>query len=111
IRAVGGRSGRRLQARSLRKRSWPYRSIGERIPEAPRRTAEEGEVSLTKWSLTADALHRPMSALPPKADMCRALAHVCFGPEADSCVATSVAIRPPPRHERVVGPRRELISA
>jgi len=24
-----------------------------------------------------------MSALPPKADMCSALAHVCFGPIAD----------------------------
>src|SRR5262245_39808471 len=24
-----------------------------------------------------------MSALPPKADMCIALAHVCFGPKAD----------------------------
>jgi hypothetical protein len=24
-----------------------------------------------------------MSALPPKADMCGALAHVCFGPKAD----------------------------
>ena len=24
-----------------------------------------------------------MSALPPKADMCAALAYVCFGPEAD----------------------------
>jgi len=24
-----------------------------------------------------------MSALHPKADMCGALAHVCFGPEAD----------------------------
>src|SRR5262249_13820449 len=24
-----------------------------------------------------------MSALPPKADMCRAQAHVCFGPRAD----------------------------
>ena len=24
-----------------------------------------------------------MSALPPKADMCSARAHVCFGPEAD----------------------------
>jgi hypothetical protein len=23
------------------------------------------------------------SALPPKADMCSALAHVCFGPKAD----------------------------
>jgi hypothetical protein len=26
---------------------------------------------------------RIMSALPPKADMCSALAHVCFGPIAD----------------------------
>ena len=26
---------------------------------------------------------REMSALPPKADMCGALAHVCFGPKAD----------------------------
>jgi hypothetical protein len=26
---------------------------------------------------------RIMSALPPKADMCSALANVCFGPEAD----------------------------
>jgi hypothetical protein len=25
----------------------------------------------------------PMSALPPKADMCGVLAHVCFGPKAD----------------------------
>jgi len=24
-----------------------------------------------------------MSALPPKADMCAALAYVCFGPKAD----------------------------
>src|SRR5262245_19297279 len=29
------------------------------------------------------ALQKAMSALPPKADMCGALAHVCFGPEAD----------------------------
>jgi hypothetical protein len=26
---------------------------------------------------------KAMSALPPKADMCSALAHVCFGPKAD----------------------------
>jgi hypothetical protein len=26
---------------------------------------------------------RIMSALPPKADMCGAIAHVCFGPKAD----------------------------
>ena len=28
-----------------------------------------------------------MSALPPKADMCGAAVHVCYGPEADSCDA------------------------
>ena len=28
-----------------------------------------------------------MSALTPEADMCNALAHVCFGPIADSCTA------------------------
>jgi hypothetical protein len=27
--------------------------------------------------------HEVMSALPPKADMCSALAYVCFGPKAD----------------------------
>ena len=31
-----------------------------------------------------------MSALPPKADMCGALAHVCFVPIADSCSAAKV---------------------
>jgi hypothetical protein len=29
------------------------------------------------------ALQLAMSALPPKADMCGALGHVCFGPKAD----------------------------
>ena len=33
---------------------------------------------------TAKAIpQKAMSALPPKADMCGALAHVCFGPKAD----------------------------
>jgi hypothetical protein len=32
-----------------------------------------------------------MSALPPKADMCGANRHVCFGPKADSCRATNIA--------------------
>jgi hypothetical protein len=27
--------------------------------------------------------HKVMSALPPKADMCSALGHVCFGSKAD----------------------------
>jgi hypothetical protein len=29
------------------------------------------------------AVQQPMSALPPKADMCVALTHVCFGPIVD----------------------------
>jgi hypothetical protein len=28
-------------------------------------------------------VRKAMSALPPKADMCSALAYVCFGPKAD----------------------------
>jgi hypothetical protein len=41
---------------------------------------------------TPDALRlkcriRPCPALPPKADMCSAFAHVCFGPKADTEVA------------------------
>jgi hypothetical protein len=31
----------------------------------------------------ADMPQKVMSALPPRADMCSALAHVCFGPIAD----------------------------
>jgi hypothetical protein len=31
------------------------------------------------------AVQKGMSALPPKADICSALAHVCFGPIADIC--------------------------
>jgi hypothetical protein len=39
-----------------------------------------------------------MSALPPKADMCGALAHVRFGPIAASCSAAKrIAIRSPRR--------------
>src|SRR5262249_52546351 len=33
------------------------------------------------------AVHDPMSALPPKADMCSALGDVRFGPKADMCGA------------------------
>ena len=46
-----------------------------------------------RWELLPDmsalghkrtcAVQKVMSALPPKADMCFALAHVCFGPKAD----------------------------
>src|SRR5262245_23209922 len=34
-----------------------------------------------------------MSALPPKADMCSAPPHVCFGPEADMCSARLVSAK------------------
>jgi hypothetical protein len=34
----------------------------------------------------ADMPQMVMSALPPKADMCDALAHVCFGPKADIAI-------------------------
>jgi hypothetical protein len=34
----------------------------------------------------ADMPQMVMSALPPKADMCGAIAHVCFGPIADIVV-------------------------
>src|SRR5262245_50321378 len=41
-----------------------------------------------KTKLVARNIRRAtMTALPPKADMCGALAHVCFGPKADSCTA------------------------
>jgi hypothetical protein len=33
---------------------------------------------------------RALSALPPKADMCGALAYVCFGPIADIAVLHSI---------------------
>jgi hypothetical protein len=36
----------------------------------------------------ADMLQMVMSALPPKADMCGANRHVCFGPIADICKST-----------------------
>jgi hypothetical protein len=35
------------------------------------------------------APQKVMSALPPKADMCVALAYVRFGPKADSCAAAN----------------------
>ena len=36
------------------------------------------------------AVHQPMSALPPKADMCSALAHFRFVPKADIATITNV---------------------
>jgi hypothetical protein len=47
------------------------------------------------------AMHQPMSALPLKADMCSARCHVCFGPIADSCIASNcVVIRSPGRRSK-----------
>jgi hypothetical protein len=43
-------------------------------------TADSGAVSAFTENVANCIL---MSALPPKADMCSAPAHVCFGPEAD----------------------------
>jgi hypothetical protein len=43
---------------------------------------------------------KTMSALPPKADVCSAQAHVCFGSQADICAATSdVRFTPDSDHE------------
>src|SRR5262245_10512630 len=39
------------------------------------------------------AVQNAMSALPPKADMCGALGHVCFGPKADICSKRKTASR------------------
>ena len=44
-----------------------------------------------------------MSALPPKADMCGALAHVRFGAEADPWTAASA-----PLFDHLVGARKQL---
>src|SRR5262249_6103946 len=44
-----------------------------------------------------------MSALPPKADMCSALADVCFGPKADSCCAAKRITIRSPRRQRITG--------
>src|SRR5262249_37520927 len=46
-------------------------------------------------------LHQPMSALPLKADICGAIAHVRFGSKADSCSAHAhVCFTPESRHVR-----------
>src|SRR5262245_13310017 len=52
---------------------------------APRRTVGVNDVH---WSAGGSrARVYLMSALPPKADMCCAVANVCFGPKADMCGA------------------------
>ena len=37
------------------------------------------------------APQKVMSALPPKADMCGATAHVCYGPEADMSITLGLS--------------------
>ena len=51
-----------------------------------------------------------MSALPPKADMCGALAYVCFGSKADMCVAKS-DVRFTPNSDRESGIPAKVMSA
>ena len=46
------------------------------------------------------AAQKAMSALPPKADMCGALAYVCFVPIADYARSNSITIRSPRRRAR-----------
>jgi hypothetical protein len=41
-----------------------------------------------------------MSALPPKADMCGAIAHVCFGPIADISIALNMSFTLENEHNR-----------
>jgi hypothetical protein len=45
-------------------------------------------------------LQKVMSALTPKADMCSAVADVCYGTKADSCTAAKCITRPPRRRWR-----------
>jgi hypothetical protein len=42
------------------------------------------KISINHCAAVAKAIcRRPLSALPPKADMCGARAYVCYGPKAD----------------------------
>jgi hypothetical protein len=43
-------------------------------------------------AIAESAVDRFLSALPPKADMCTARGHVCFGPIADSYGAAKKAL-------------------
>jgi hypothetical protein len=49
------------------------------------------------------AVHQPMSALYPLADMCTARGHVCFGPIADICGAkTNISFTPEIAHSQAL---------
>jgi len=61
------------------------------------------------------AVHEPMSALPPKADMCSATSDACFGPEADirafhSINSSAAASRPDGTEAKCLRPRTEAAS-
>jgi hypothetical protein len=53
------------------------------------------------------AVQNGMSALPPKADMCGALAHVCFVPIAD---IEELQSKPLPFHRRIRVRSLEMIT-
>src|SRR5262245_17568961 len=53
------------------------------------------------------ALHQPMSALPPRADMCGATRDVRFGPKADMDLFRIVVVRNGPG-DHVPGPPRKV---
>ena len=59
----------------------------------------------------AEFLQKAMSALPPKADMCGALAYVCFGPIADSCTAAKTNVIRSPRPAPVGGLQVDYLGA
>src|SRR5262249_39614709 len=68
---------------------WLVQSTGETIVTrcrakayvTPARAATSASISYSRLEF----VELSMSALPPKADMCSAVVHVCFGPEADTC--------------------------
>jgi hypothetical protein len=67
-------NSRRLIACPLRLRTQDI------VPVQPRSVKGPMSALGHKWTF---AMQKRMSALPPKADMCGAVAHVCFGPIAD----------------------------
>src|SRR5262249_55867932 len=87
---------------------WRTSSFGLRLPETTLRGKNvnlAGGVLESSWTMgTMSALgqkptyavQKSMSALPPKADMCSALAHVCYGPEGD--IGVSSVKRKSPEH-------------
>ena len=47
---------------------------------------QEAAVMSALGQKQTSAAHKPMSALPLKADMCAATGDVCYGPEADIAI-------------------------